>query len=141
MLKSAKTTVALTAGALALAVLGAAPSLAADEDPAMAPNAAEAPAEAKPSSDETADHTDAADEAAHVAYGRVVAKTALNIRSRPTTHSAVLGSYRSGAKIALECKVRNQNVGGNDIWYKLYDRQGWVTARYVKNLDHVAWCR
>ncbi|MBW1602214.1 SH3 domain-containing protein [Streptomyces sp. JJ66] len=135
MLKSAKTAAALAAGALALGVLGAAPTLAADEGPEVA----KSNAETMPAQKEAADHSEVAD-ASHIVYGRVVARTAVNIRSKPTTHSKVLGSYRHGAKIALDCKVRGQNVNGNNIWYKLYDRHAWVTARYVKNLDYVPWC-
>ncbi|MEE1929261.1 SH3 domain-containing protein [Streptomyces sp. TRM 70351] len=142
MLKTVKTSVALTVGALALGVLGAAPSLADDQDPkagtATANETADHTQEAQPQPGSAAEDEQAAAWARH---GRVVSRAALNVRAEPTTRSRVLGSVRSGAKVALACKVRGQNVLGNDIWYKLDDRKGWLTARYVRNLDTIPWCR
>ncbi|GAA4664635.1 hypothetical protein GCM10023347_15810 [Streptomyces chumphonensis] len=136
MLKSMKTTVALTAGALALGVLGAAPALADEEQPQTSGTTQAAPEAAV---EETADHT--AEAASHVRWGKVVTWRGVNIRSKPTTHSKVLGAYPYHAKIKIACKVKGQNIDGNNRWYKLYDRKGWVTARYVKNLDYIPWCR
>ncbi|OEJ21896.1 hypothetical protein AR457_38800 [Streptomyces agglomeratus] len=127
MLNSVKTTLALTVGGLALGLLGAAtPATAADQI-------------GTPVAGATADQASGA--AAYTKYGRVIARTGVKIRSRATTYSGVLGSFHSGAKIALACKVYGQNVDGNHIWYKLDHRSGWVTARYVKNLDYIPWCR
>lgn len=126
MLRTVRTTVALTTGALALGVLGVTPSTAADQyqapaSPATVQGATETTVQAK--------------------YGRVVSRVDLHIRSRATTNSRALGSFHPGATIALRCKVRGQNVMGNHIWYKLEHRSGWVTARYVKNLNYIPWCR
>ncbi|OEJ36473.1 hypothetical protein BGM19_38270 [Streptomyces agglomeratus] len=125
MLASLKTQVALTVGSLALGLLGAATqATAADQTPTAAP---------------TAPQTSGA--TAYTKYGRVTANTGVWIRSRPTTHSTVLGSFRSGAKIPLACKAYGQKIDGVRIWYKLGHGSGWVTGRYVKNLNPIAWCR
>ncbi|WP_185921980.1 hypothetical protein [Streptomyces sp. WAC06614] len=31
-------------------------------------------------------------------------------------------------------------VQGNDIWYRLHGKPGWVSARYVHNYTVVPWC-
>jgi len=72
--------------------------------------------------------------------GKVVSSVTLRIRSRATTNSTALGSYAPGAVVKLACKVRGQNVGGNDLWYNLSDRPGWLAARYVQNLGAVPFC-
>ncbi|MCZ7413485.1 MULTISPECIES: SH3 domain-containing protein [unclassified Streptomyces] len=137
MLKSVKTTVALTAGALTLSVLGAAPALAGDEE-AKATTTQTAPAAAGVV-EETADHT--AEAAAHARWGKVIARTGLNIRKKPTTHSKIVGGLPYGAKVKIICKVNGQTIKGNPRWYKLAHHKGWVTARYVKNLNYIPWCR
>ncbi|GGO85204.1 SH3 domain-containing protein [Wenjunlia tyrosinilytica] len=73
--------------------------------------------------------------------GRVVARSGVNIRSTPSTKGRVLGSFRSGALIKIECKVIGESVLGNNRWYKLDDRPGFVAARWVQNLSPVPWCR
>ncbi|MDB1086388.1 SH3 domain-containing protein [Streptomyces sp. ACA25] len=124
MLKNIKTTVAVTAGALALGLLGASPAVAAEHRgmPASAPAA------------------EVAHPHHHYAKGKVVSRIGVNIRAKATTHSKVIGGLPRGAVVNLKCKVKGQNVAGNNIWYRLSDRQGWVAARYVKNLNHVRWC-
>ncbi|MTE20980.1 SH3 domain-containing protein [Streptomyces sp. TRM43335] len=66
--------------------------------------------------------------------GRVIARSGLNIRSKPNTHSKVLGTLPHGKVIKIECKVNSQNVDGNPRWYKLAHHDGWVAARYVANI-------
>jgi hypothetical protein len=112
-------TIAMTAGAAALTLLGSCPAGAADMQPAAAPGAVQ--------------------DAGYV-YGKVVSNIQLNIRHRPTTHSAVLGALDPGAIIRITCKVNSENVDGNPRWYKLYHQDGWVAARYVVNLGDVPWC-
>lgn len=74
--------------------------------------------------------------------GRVVSRTSLLIRQKPTTQSKQLGSFPSGAVIALHCKKVGQNVDGNKLWYLLGNgKPGWVSARYVQNLSPVAYCK
>ncbi|WP_333766754.1 SH3 domain-containing protein [Streptomyces sp. IBSBF 2435] len=116
------TTVALTAGAAALSVLGSAPAGASTAGPAPAP--------ASVSSVRAAAYVE----------GKVVSNLPLTIRSEATTNSAALGSFPPGTVIRIKCKVNGQVVDGNPRWYKLYDRAGWVAARYVVNLGDVPWC-
>ncbi|MGC5346360.1 SH3 domain-containing protein [Streptomyces sp. DT24] len=82
-----------------------------------------------------------ADPSAAYAKGKVISKIPLNVHSRPTTSSPVIGTIPPGTIITLVCKVRSERVDGNDIWYKLGgSRTGWVTARYVENLSPVPYC-
>ncbi|MFI0980002.1 hypothetical protein ACH4SP_23730 [Streptomyces sp. NPDC021093] len=78
--------------------------------------------------------------ARHGVGGRVTSRTGQIVRSHPTTHSANIGSYRAHAIVRIACKVRGQNVGGNSIWFKLWDRSGWMSAKYVDNFSYVGWC-
>lgn len=80
------------------------------------------------------------DRASSYVRGKVVSTVALRIRSRATTNSTALGSYAPGAIVKISCKVHGQNVAGNDLWYRLYDRTGYLAARYVQNLGTVPFC-
>ncbi|MFI9724029.1 SH3 domain-containing protein [Streptomyces sp. NPDC052396] len=73
-------------------------------------------------------------------YGTVVSPTGVNERQFPSTDSAVVGHLPHNAEVALRCKVRAQNVDGNDIWYLLRERQVWVAARFVRNTGEVPYC-
>ncbi|PJE96096.1 SH3 domain-containing protein [Streptomyces carminius] len=70
--------------------------------------------------------------------GRVIARSGLNVRSKPNTHSKVIGSLPYGKVIHIDCKVNSQNIDGNPRWYKLdrkhHHHDGWVSARYVVNI-------
>ncbi|GAA3268570.1 SH3 domain-containing protein [Streptomyces lavendulae] len=74
-------------------------------------------------------------------YGTVVSNNGVNVRKFPSTDSSVIGTLPSGTKVGLRCKVRAQDISGNDIWYLLRDREGWVTARYVDNTGTVKFCK
>ncbi|MFG2395409.1 SH3 domain-containing protein [Streptomyces lavendulae] len=74
-------------------------------------------------------------------FGTVEPGSGVNIRQFPSTDSTVIGSLGSGSKVGLRCKVRSQNINGNDIWYMLRGQEGWVAARYVMNTGHVNWCK
>ncbi|MBY8879063.1 SH3 domain-containing protein [Actinacidiphila acidipaludis] len=78
--------------------------------------------------------------AASYVNGKVVSAVALRIRSRAATNAADLGSLAPNTVVKLSCKVHGQNVGGNDVWYDLYSRSGWVAARYVRNVGVVPFC-
>lgn len=123
------TTVALTAGAAALSVLGSSPAGAVDVNPG-----------ATSSQMSTQAGSQSGAEAAASVNGKVVSRLPLTIRSRATTDSADLGSYAPGTIVHLKCKVNGQDVDGNPRWYKLSDRTGWLAARYVQNLGNVPWC-
>ncbi|MFE4367635.1 hypothetical protein ACFRMN_05140 [Streptomyces sp. NPDC056835] len=74
--------------------------------------------------------------------GKVVSRITLSIRAEPTSRSAYLGGLRPGTVIPLFCKVRGENVEGNNLWYLLGDaRPGYVAARYVENQSPVPFCR
>ncbi|WP_399084196.1 SH3 domain-containing protein [Streptomyces sp. BBFR2] len=76
-----------------------------------------------------------------VPYGTVVASTGIHERQYPSTDSAGRGFLRRGAQIGLSCKVRAQDIGGNDVWYLLRDRPTWVAAKYVVNTGPVRFCK
>ena len=63
----------------------------------------------------------------------------MSTRPRTPTIWAVI---KPGTIIPLYCKVRGQNVDGNNVWYLLGgSRPGYVAARYVKNLSPVPYCQ
>ncbi|WP_328731880.1 SH3 domain-containing protein [Streptomyces caniferus] len=70
--------------------------------------------------------------------GRVVTHAArLNVRSGPGTGYRVLGSLRRGAAVSLAYKKHGTRISGNRHWYKLADRKGYVSARYVRTVNSV----
>ncbi|WP_338779114.1 Ig-like domain repeat protein [Streptomyces sp. DG1A-41] len=73
--------------------------------------------------------------------GKVVSKHMLTVRQAPRIDAKAVGTLRAGQTIAIRCKATGQPVGGNNRWYKLArDPRGWVTARYVKNLNSIPRC-
>ncbi len=74
--------------------------------------------------------------------GRVTANGGLNVRTRPTTDSRIVGSNPTGRVVTIECKVNGDNVGGNRIWYKLTNApRGYSSARYIDNIGQAPkWC-
>ncbi|GAB3672196.1 SH3 domain-containing protein [Streptomyces sparsus] len=160
MLKNGKIAAALVTGALAAGLLGSAPAIAMADDPAAEVQSAEqneaqsaeqsaeqneaqtAEQSAEQNEAQSAEQNESQGQLAHrYVHGKVVAHSGVRIRARATTYSQVLGGYHGGAIIKLSCKVKGQWVDGNKIWYKLADRKGYVTARYVKNLKPVNYCR
>ncbi|MDG9702300.1 SH3 domain-containing protein [Streptomyces sp. DH37] len=141
MVKSKLSKLALVAagGAVALAT-AAGPALAEPPAPSaeMGKSAEQAPrAEAETRNPEMA--PESMDDSRHHTYkGRVIARSGLNVRTHPNTHSRVLATLPYGKVIHIECKVRGQNVAGNNLWYKLdrkhHHHDGWVSARYVVNI-------
>ncbi|MCP3753485.1 SH3 domain-containing protein [Streptomyces sp. TBY4] len=156
MLKPTRTILALTAGNLVLGLVGAGTAVAAghpvSDDPGRA---AIAPADGDGFGRDDYDG---------YARGVVVSKGSLAVRSRPTTHSQKVGRVYPHEKLAIACKERGERVDGNNIWYLLeerdrkdfrdedrkgamnskagkYDDDSWVSARYVKNLGKVEYCR
>ncbi|GAA3178540.1 MULTISPECIES: SH3 domain-containing protein [Streptomyces] len=74
-------------------------------------------------------------------YGKVLSATGMKERQYPSTDAPTAGFQRHGAQVGLRCKVRAQNVGGNDVWYQLRDRATWVSAKYVANTAPVPFCK
>lgn len=74
---------------------------------------------------------------ANYPIGKVVSATTLNVRVGPYTGTAVCGTLQPGALVKLKYKVESEPVDGNNIWYRLVDGCGWVSARYVQNQSPV----
>ncbi|MFF4421824.1 SH3 domain-containing protein [Streptomyces sp. NPDC001549] len=140
MLKPTRTTLALVTGSLVLGLVGAGAAVA-DDGPENQP-----PREIVVGGG-----------SAYV-IGKVVSKGPLTVRSKPSTHAQSLGHVYPNSKVEIECKKYGDKVDGNRIWYRLadknnnwehdaqapkraYDKERWVSARYVKNLSEVKYCR
>ncbi|MGW2190684.1 SH3 domain-containing protein [Streptomyces sp. NPDC001667] len=74
-------------------------------------------------------------------YGTVIAESGVNLRQYPSTDSKEVGALAKGERVGLECKVRAQLISGNQVWYKLRDRDAWVAARWVENTGDVPLCQ
>ncbi|MGO4455909.1 SH3 domain-containing protein [Streptomyces sp. M-16] len=74
------------------------------------------------------------------AEGLVVSTSGLKVRAHASTHSRVVGVLDPWQKVRLSCQAEGAWVEGNDIWYRLHGRPGWVSAGYVHNYTRVPWC-
>ncbi|MFD3545527.1 SH3 domain-containing protein [Streptomyces sp. NPDC058655] len=74
------------------------------------------------------------------ADGLVVSSVGLKVRANATTASRVVGTLAPRQKVRLACQVQANWVEGNNVWYRLHGRPGWVSARYVHNYTNVPWC-
>ncbi|MEU6082533.1 SH3 domain-containing protein [Streptomyces sp. NPDC047108] len=74
-------------------------------------------------------------------YGTVITPSGVNERQYPSTDSSVRGFLKYRSQVGLKCKVRAQNINGNQIWYLLRDRPNWVSAKYVDNTGFVKYCK
>jgi uncharacterized protein YgiM (DUF1202 family) len=136
--KKLGTAAAVAVGAVVFGVLGAGPAAAGHQDPAdQGDQGTTASTPAGTTQDTPADdgHGDR-----DTTLGRVVSDVPLNVRKRPTTASDVVGGVRAGATVTIACKSTGEEVDGNSVWYRLADRSGWVTARYVHNMGYVPYC-
>lgn len=124
MLILKKTALFLTAGAMAATgAVAATPAVAAPAPPA-------------------ADSTPAAEHPRRT-EGRVIAKSGLKLRDKPTRSSRVIRTEPYGAIVHIFCKTRGDHVGGNDQWYQLTDGTwAWGSARYIvpRNGQNPRWC-
>ena len=70
------------------------------------------------------------------AIGVVVAKGGLVGHELPSRHAPDRVTFANGSKLVLDCKVPGPVVDGNALWYYAFgdDDDGWVSARYVKNV-------
>ncbi|MEV7543335.1 hypothetical protein [Streptomyces sp. NPDC089915] len=166
MPKPTRTILALAAGSLALGLVGGGAAFADQGAAAHGGARYHAPGDGRDGDDTSYD-----DYHKHrYSLGKVVSRGPLSVRSKPTTHSHLQYKVYPGETLALKCKTRGENVAGNDIWYLIdpgdddrddwadgtdgegrkkareavardgYDHD-WVSARYVKDLDRVRWCR
>ncbi|MCJ0869520.1 hypothetical protein [Streptomyces sp. AP-93] len=168
MLKPTRTILALTAGSLVLGLVGAGTAVAADHSEPRGPVLTTPVDEEDDEGNEGNDYgrDDEYGNRKH-ARGVVISRGPLAVRSRPTTHSHKVGRVHPHEKLAIECKTRGERVDGNNLWYLLEERDGrdeqdpmdedrknamtpksakdrddrWVSARYVKNLGEVRYCR
>ncbi|MEV4442134.1 SH3 domain-containing protein [Streptomyces sp. NPDC049577] len=77
-----------------------------------------------------------------VPSGTVAAQSGINERTYPSTDASVRGVIKHRTQIALRCKVRGQDVGGNSTWYMLRDRSTWISGKYLENPPaNVPFCR
>lgn len=156
MLMPTRTILALATGSLVLGLVGVGAAVA-DEGPREIV-VGEVPASAQPGQYPYDKY----------ATGKVVSKGPLKVRSKPTTESRAIGHVKPNSKVEIECKKHGQKVDGNRIWYRLhedreewengsgreeredrqdpnrakaYEKERWVSARYVKNLSEVKYCR
>ncbi|MDI9889205.1 hypothetical protein QMZ92_33965 [Streptomyces sp. HNM0645] len=73
--------------------------------------------------------------------GVITSNEGVNVRGEPTTNSTLWSTLDAGAVAGFTCKVRGQEVDGNDLWYRLnVDRVRYVTARYVQTRKHIPYC-
>ncbi|MER6449675.1 hypothetical protein DEJ51_32530 [Streptomyces venezuelae] len=148
MLKPTRTTLALATGSLVLGLVGAGAAVADDGSENLPPREIVVGG----GSAEPGVYPER-----HVT-GKVVSKGPLTVRSKPSTRSQSLGHVYPNSKVEIDCKKYGDNVDGNRIWYRLadrnanweheagapkraYDKERWVSARYVKNLSEVKYCR
>ncbi|MEU9116308.1 SH3 domain-containing protein [Streptomyces sp. NPDC048483] len=75
-------------------------------------------------------------------FGVITASHGLTLRQDPSTDALVRGYIRHQSRIGLQCKVRAQNIEGNNIWYLVRDtRDSWISAKHVNNSGAVKFCR
>ncbi|WP_329381594.1 SH3 domain-containing protein [Streptomyces sp. NBC_01716] len=139
--------------AVAVAALTATPAIAAvpapppvssgghtavDRPAAVDPETAEAAEAARTEEAQTAEQA----MASHAHKGRVTARTGLLLRDKPTRSSRVVGSLPYGSIVHIFCKVRGDNVNGNNRWYLLADGTwAWASAAYIDNIGKAPrWC-
>ncbi|MET9852814.1 SH3 domain-containing protein [Streptomyces sp. NPDC006450] len=72
--------------------------------------------------------------------GVVETRAPLNVRERPTVYSDVVKKLHPHERVLLVCQKRGGWVDGNPVWYRLHGSKGWVSARYVHNLQPVRPC-
>ncbi|MFD9301510.1 hypothetical protein ACFWCB_02230 [Streptomyces sp. NPDC060048] len=162
MLKPTRTILALAAGSLVLGLVGAGAAIA-DEDPIADDPGQENIVDDREEDDEDG-YPEREREREH-ARGIVISHGPLTVRSKPTTHAHKVGRVYPHQKLTIECKKRGERVDGNNLWYLLdgkrdrerdEDRMAgapkdaksavnghghWVSARYIKNITPVKYCR
>ncbi|MFC8080559.1 SH3 domain-containing protein [Streptomyces sp. NPDC057307] len=143
--------------AVAVAALTATPALAAVPTPPPVswnghvdtPTEGPAPADATEAggtdvteSAETAENEAGAASAPREYKGRVIARSGLLLRDKPTRSSRVIGSAAYGQIVHIFCKTRGDNVNGNNRWYLLTDGTwAWGSAAYIDNIGQAPrWC-
>jgi len=69
-------------------------------------------------------------------YKNYPTKEEVNCRDEPKTGSKVVGTWKKGALIGVQCQTRGQNINGNNLWDFVISPNGrtmcWVSDYYVK---------
>ncbi|WP_046503259.1 SH3 domain-containing protein [Streptomyces odonnellii] len=102
------------------------------------------PVATKPPATKPADDTAPAKDAAVPARyrGKIVARTGLLLRDKPTRSSRVVGELEYGDIVRIFCRVEGGYVDGNNRWYLLADGSwAWGSAKYIRSLGETPhWC-
>ncbi|MET9963332.1 hypothetical protein ABZ128_30410 [Streptomyces sp. NPDC006326] len=113
MQKPTRNILALTAGSLVLGLIGAGAAVADDHDTRGGSDSQEIVL-FKP------DDTSGNHSGREYAVGRVVSRSPLTVRSKPTTRSSAVGHLKPQDKVGIVCKQHGEEVDGNTLWYRLY---------------------
>ncbi|MEU9763147.1 SH3 domain-containing protein [Streptomyces sp. NPDC047985] len=74
-------------------------------------------------------------------YATVTSQNGLNERQYPSTDSSVVGTLDYYDRVGLRCKVRAQNIAGNDVWFLLRGKPVWISAKYAVPTGFVPYCK
>ncbi|MFG2292339.1 SH3 domain-containing protein [Streptomyces sp. NPDC048603] len=74
------------------------------------------------------------------ANGLVVSSAGVKVRAHANTSARVVGTLDPWKEVRLSCQANGQWVEGNNLWYRVHGRSGWVSARWVHNYTLVPWC-
>ncbi|MEV7611942.1 SH3 domain-containing protein [Streptomyces sp. NPDC089799] len=74
------------------------------------------------------------------ANGLVVSSSGVKVRAHASTSARVVGTLDPWKEVRLSCQANGQWVEGNNLWYRLHGKSGWVSARFVHNYTVVPWC-
>jgi hypothetical protein len=65
------------------------------------------------------------------ATGTVFNTSLLNVRSKPSTQSAIVKTLSAGTKVQISCQVSGESVSGNSVWDYLPAHGGYVADAYL----------
>lgn len=74
--------------------------------------------------------------AATVTVGTVAASS-LNVRSGPGTQYPVVGYLSQGDQITILAEASGQDVQGDNIWYQIQEKPGYVARKHIKDVHTV----
>lgn len=74
--------------------------------------------------------------AATVTVGTVAASS-LNVRSGPGTQYPVVGYLSQGDQITILAEASGQDVQGDNIWYQIQEKPGYVARKHIKDVHTI----
>lgn len=75
------------------------------------------------------------------AYAKGVTTASLTKREGPSSYDRRVSTLRKGTTVKIVCKVANNKIDGNKLWYYTSDGN-WISARYVRNVGKApGYCR